>query len=76
MHVICDGIGIAQHQEQWTTSNTFFEIQDGGQTLCTVSKLKAFSSRCAFENVGNRTKTDLITLTFLNARDLSKIITL
>ena len=55
--------------------NTFFEIQDGGQVLCTVSKLKAFSSGCAFQNVGNRTKTDLVTLILLNGRDLSKIIT-
>ena len=44
--------------------------------LCTVSKFKAFSSRNAFENVINRTKTDLVTLILLNARDLSKITTL
>ena len=56
--------------------NTIFEIQDGGQVLCTVSKFKAFSGRFAFENVGNGTKTDLVTLILLNARDLSKIIML
>ena len=38
--------------------------------------MATFSSRCAFLNVRNRTKTDLITLILLNARDLSKIITL
>ena len=43
--------------------------------LCTVSKFKAFPSRFAFENVGNRTKTHLVTLILLNARDFSKIIT-
>ena len=43
--------------------NAFFQIQDGGQLLCTVSKFKAFSSRCAFENVGNGTKTDLLSNT-------------
>ena len=65
--MIDDVIGIAQY---------LFEIQDGGQVLCTMSKFKAFSSRIAFENVGNRAKTDLVTLILLNARDLSKIITL
>ena len=57
--------------------NTFFQIQDGGQLLCTVSKFKAFSSRCAFENVGNGTKTDLLSNTnTVECKDLSKIITL
>ena len=37
----------------------FSEIQDGGHVLCTVSKFKVFPSRFAFENVGNRTNTDL-----------------
>ena len=41
--------------------------------LCTVSKCKAFSGQRAFENVGNRTKTDLVRPILLNARDLSKI---
>ena len=36
---ICDLIGIVQH---------LFQIQDGGQVLFTVSKLKAFSRQCAF----------------------------
>ena len=51
-------------------------IQDGGQVIYTVSKFEAFFSRFAFENVGTRTKTDLVTLILLNARDLSKILTL
>ena len=54
----------------------FFEIQDGCQVLCTVSKFKAFPSQFAFENIGNRTKTDLVTLILLNAKDLRKIIML
>ena len=37
-----------------------------------MSKFKAFSGRFAFENIGNRTKTDLVSLILLNARDLSK----
>ena len=41
-----------------------------------MSKFKAFPSQFAFENVVNRTKTDLVTLTLLNARDLSKIVML
>ena len=49
--------------------NTFFEIQDCGQKLCTAS-----NSRFQFENVGNRAKTDIVTPTSLNARDLSKMI--
>ena len=52
--------------------NTFFEIQDGGKVLCTVSKFRAFPSRLAFQNIGNRTKTDLVTLILFNARDFSK----
>ena len=66
--MICDIKGVI--------CNAFFEIQDRGQVLCTVSKYKAFSGRCAFENVEKRTKTDLVTLIVLNASDLSKIITL
>ena len=31
-------------------------------------KLKTFPSGFAFENVGNRNKTDLVTLIYLNAR--------
>ena len=65
--MICAAIGIAQH---------LFEIQDGGQVLCTMSKLKAFSSQRAFYNVGNRTYTNVVTLILLNARDLSKVITI
>ena len=42
--------------------------------LC--QKLKLFLGRFAFENGGNRTKTDLVTLIALNTNDLSKIITL
>ena len=53
-----------------------FEVQDGGQVLRTVSKFKAVFSRFAFENVRNRTKTDLVTLICLIARALNKIITL
>ena len=34
--------------------NTFYEIQDGGQVLCTVSKLKALSNQCALEAELNR----------------------
>ena len=56
--MICNVIGIAQQ---------LFEIQDGGQVLCTVSKFKAFSCQCAFENVGNRIKMDLVTQILLNA---------
>ena len=67
LHVIRDVVDIAQH---------IFYSQDGDQVLCTVSKFKAFSCRRAFENVGNRTKTDLVTLIQVNARDLSKIKTL
>ena len=65
--MICDVIGIVQY---------LYEIQNGGQVLCTVSKFKSFYSGLAFENVGNRIRTDLVTLILLNARDLSKIITL
>ena len=42
--------------------------------LC--QNLKLFSSRCAFENVRNRTKMDLVKLVLLNVGDFSKIITL
>ena len=57
----------------WVLRNTFFENQNDGQVLCTVSKFKA---SCAFENVGNRTKMDLVTLILMNAGDSSKIILL
>ena len=55
-----------------------FEIQDGGYVFCTLSKskLKAFLSKFPFENVGNRTKTGLVTLIALNTRNLSKILRL
>ena len=53
-----------------STAQYLFEIQDNGQVFCTVSKFKAFTSRFAFENVGNRTKADLVALILLNARDL------
>ena len=56
--------------------NTIFKSQDGGQVPSTVSKFKAFSSRPAFENVENRTNTDLVTLIPMTARDLSEILTL
>ena len=66
--MICDVIHVG------IALDTFFEIQDGSQVLCTVSKFKAFSRR--FENDGNRTKADLVTvLLLLNARDLGKTIT-
>ena len=52
--------------------NTFFEVQDGGQVLCTLSKFKSFFSQFEFDNVKN-TKTDLVTLILLNAKDLRKI---
>ena len=38
--------------------NTFFETQDGGHVLCTVSKFHAFLSR----NISNRSKTVLVIL--------------
>ena len=61
----CDVIGIAQ---------CFFEIQESGLVLCTVSKFQAFASRFALENVSNRAKTVLATLLALNVRYLSKIL--
>ena len=60
-----DVIGIAQYH--------FFEIQDGRHVICTLSNYKAFLSQFAFENVENRAKTVLMTLTALNTRNLSKI---
>ena len=56
--------------------NIIFEIQDGGQVFCTMSKLKAFLSHLALENVGNRAKTVLVTLIALNKSNLSKILIL
>ena len=44
--------------------------------FCTVSKFQAFPSQFVSENVGNRTKTDLVTLIALNTRNLSRILTL
>ena len=61
----CEVKGIAQHH--------FFEIQDGGNVQWALSKLKDFLSQFAFENVENRTKTVLVTLTALNIRYFSKI---
>ena len=52
------------------------EIQDGGHVFCTLSKFKAFLSQFAFENVGKRTKTVLVTLIALNTRNFSKILML
>ena len=37
--------------------NNSFEIRDGDNILCTVSKFQAFASRFAFEKNLNRTKT-------------------
>ena len=54
----------------------FFEIQDGGHVFCTVSKFKAFTSRFAFENVSNKTKTVSVTLTALNTRNFSEMLLL
>ena len=42
--------------------NTFFETQDGGHVLCTVSKFHAFLSPFALENISNRSKTVLVIL--------------
>ena len=64
LHVTCEIIGIAQYH--------FFEIQDGGHVFCTLSKCKAFLCQFAFGNVGNRTKTVLLTMMALNTRNLSK----
>ena len=44
--------------------------------FCTMSKLKAFLSQLALENVGNRAKTVLVTLIALNKINLSKILML
>ena len=57
----------------------FFETQVGDQVLLTLigSKFKAFPILCyhcsqfVFENVGNRTKPNIVTPILLNARDLS-----
>ena len=68
LHVTCDVIGFAQYH--------CFEIQNGGDVSCTLSKFKAFLSQFALENVGNRTKTVLVTLIALNTRSLSKILML
>ena len=53
----------------------FLEIQDGGHEIYTLSKFKDFFSQIAFENVGVRTKTVLVTIT-LNTKKLSKILML
>ena len=37
--------------------HNFFEIRDGDNILCTVSKFQAFASRFEFEKNLNRTKT-------------------
>ena len=54
----------------------FFEIQNGGHVFRTLSKFKAFFSQFVLEKVRNRTKTVLVTLIALNARNLSKIVML
>ena len=38
--------------------NTIFEIQDDGHVLSNISKLKAFSSRFAFETVAIKQRQD------------------
>ena len=58
----------------YVSSNTFFEIQDGGHVLCMVSKFQAFPSRLEFENVSNRSETVLVTLIASNTRNLRKIL--
>ena len=63
--MICDVIGIEIPLLKSKMAAKYF-------ALCQ----KTFPGRFAFDNVGNRTKTDLVTLIFLNARDLSKIIML
>ena len=47
---------------------------DGGHVLCTLSKFVACFSQFILENVRNRSKTVLVTLTALNTRNLNKII--
>ena len=44
--------------------------------FCTVSKFQAFPCQFASENVGNRTKTVLVTLIALNTRNLSRMLML
>ena len=61
LHVTCDVIGIMQYH--------FFGMQDGGHVFCTLSKFKAFFSKFLLENVGNRTKTVLVTLIALYTRN-------
>ena len=46
----------------YVLSKNFFETQDGGHVLCTVSKFHAFLSRFALENISNRSKTVLVIL--------------
>ena len=64
-HVTCDVIGIVQYH--------FLKSKMAAMYFALLSKLKAFLSQCAFENVENRTKTVLVILVALNTRNLSKI---
>ena len=66
--MICDVIDVAQY--------FLLKSKMAAKYFALCQNLKLFPSRFAFENDGNRTKTDLVTLTLLNARDLSKIIML
>ena len=54
----------------------FLKSKMAAKYFALCQNLKAFPSQFAFENIGNRTKTDLVTLILLNAKDLSKIIML
>ena len=67
LHVTCDVIGIAQYH--------FLKSKMAAMFFALYRNFKLFS-QFVLENVGNRTKTVLVTLIALNTRNLSKIVML
>ena len=68
LHVTCDVIRIAQYHFLKSKKAVIYSA------LC--QNVKVFFSQFAFENVGNRTKTVLVTVIALNTRNFSKILML
>ena len=67
LHVTCDVLGIAQYH--------FLKSKMAAMYFALYRNFKRFS-QFVLENVGNRTKTVLVTLIALNTRNLSKIVML
>ena len=65
LQVTCDVTDMAQHQ--------FLKFTMADMSFALYRNFKLFFSKFVLENVRNRTKTVLVTLIALNARNLSKI---